>query len=316
MSGEIHTITGAFGFTGKYIAKQLLEKGCSVCTLTNSPNREDPFAGKITVLPLHFDNYNELISSLQGTTVLYNTYWIRFNYTKGKLVFQHAKVAENTLKLFYAAKEAGVKRIVHVSIANASEDSPYEYYQYKARLEKALSELGVSYAIIRPAVIFGKEDILINNLAWSLRKMPVFAVFGNGKYKMQPIFVEDLAKLIIDAGNERENKLIDAAGPEIYTYTELIKMLCNVLHKKRIIIMLPTSFVYYASKIIDLFTGDILLTKDEINMVRDNLMYSKQPPLGETRLSEWCAQNASTLGIHYASEIARRKNRDKPYVKS
>ena len=311
---ELHAVTGAFGFTGKYITKALLDKGYDVCTLTNSPGRPNPFNNKIATRPLDFNDYNELVKSLKGVSVLYNTYWIRFNYSKGKLLFQHAQAAKNTVRLFEAAKEASVKHIVHISIANAAEDSPYEYYMWKAKLEKSLSELGVSYTIIRPAVIFGKEDILVNNLAWSLRKMPVFAVFGNGKYKMQPVFVEDLAKLAVESGQSTESKIIDAAGPELYTYLELIIMLCGVLHKKRIIIKLPSPLVYYASKIIDLFTGDILLTKDEMNMVRDNLMYSKNPPLCKTKLSEWCTQNLSTLGIHYASEIARRKNRNKSYI--
>jgi len=315
MNNDIHTVTGAFGFTGKYITQLLLDKGCTVKTLTNSAGRENPFNRKIEICPFNFDNYDELVNSLRGTTVLYNTYWIRFNYSKGKLLFQHAAAAANTLKLFQAAKEAGVKRIVHISIANPSEDSPFEYYQYKARIEKFLSELGVSFAVLRPAVIFGKEDVLINNLAWSIRKLPVFAVFGDGSYKMQPVFVEDLAKLIVGAGAQTENTIKDAAGPELYTYIDLIRMLCKVLHKKRLIIKLPTPMVYYASKVIDLFTGDILLTRDEVNMVRSNLMYSKQPPLAKTRLSEWCLENVSTLGIHYANEIKRRKNRSDPYIK-
>jgi uncharacterized protein YbjT (DUF2867 family) len=311
---EIQAVTGAFGFAGKYITKALLEKGIDVLTLTNSPGRTHPFGDKIIIRPLNFDNFEELVSSLKGVSVLYNTYWIRFNYSKGKLLFQHAQAAKNTARLFEAAKEAGVKHIVHISIANPSEDSPYEYYMWKAKLEKSLSELGVPYTIIRPAVIFGNEDILINNLAWSLRKLPVFAVFGTGQYKMQPVFVEDLARLAVESGQSNDSKTIDAAGPELYTYLELIKMLCNVLQKKKIILKLPTPLVYYASKIIDLFTGDILLTKDEINMVRDNLMYSKQPPLCTTKLSEWCAQNIATLGTKYASEIARRKNRNKSYI--
>jgi len=310
---EVHTVTGAFGFTGKYLTRLLLNKDCHVRTLTNSPHRENIFTDRIEVAPLNFDNYSELVNSLQGTTVLYNTYWIRFNYSKRKVLYQHSIAAANTLKLFQAAKEAGVSRIVHISIANASEDSPFEYYQYKARIENFLLDLGVSYAVLRPAVIFGKEDILINNLAWSIRRLPVFAIFGNGSYKLQPVFVNDLAELMIEAGLGRDNLIRDAAGPETYTYYELIKMLCNVLQKKRIIVKLPPAMVYYSSKLIDLFTGDVLLTRDEMNIVRSNLMYSKQPPNTKTRLSNWCMDNVSTLGKHYANEVERRMNRNKPY---
>ena len=121
--------------------------------------------------------------------MLYNTYWVRFNYGS----FSHAAAVENTLALFAAARQAGVGRVVHLSIANPSEDSPLEYFRCKARLERALRESGLSYAILRPTVLFGGQDILINNIAWMLRRLPVLGVFGDGRYRLQPIYVDDLA---------------------------------------------------------------------------------------------------------------------------
>ncbi len=181
-----YVVTGAFGYSGKYIAARLLAAGHEVHTLTNSPERENPFGGRVSASPLAFGEPRRLVEALRGADALLNTYWVRFNY-RG---FTHATAVENTLVLFAAAREAGVRRVVHVSIANPSEQSDLEYYRGKARLERGLIESGLSYCILRPTVLFGKEDILVNNIAWTLRRLPVFGVFGDGQYLLQPIYVE------------------------------------------------------------------------------------------------------------------------------
>ena len=179
-----HVVTGAFGYSGKYIARRLLDCGCRVRTLTNSPQRVSPFGESIQADPFHFDQPNKLVESLRGVSVLYNTYWVRFNHPK----FTFADAIRNTRILFDAARQAGIERIVHVSITNPSLDSPLEYFRGKAEVEDALRQSGVSHAILRPAILFGKEDILVNNMAWMLRRFPVLGVFGKGDYRLQPIY--------------------------------------------------------------------------------------------------------------------------------
>ncbi|MBI2073288.1 MAG: NAD(P)H-binding protein, partial [Gemmatimonadetes bacterium] len=180
---DLHAVTGAFGYSGRYIAQRLLDAGHQVVTLTNTIPAVDPFAGRVRRRPLAFDRPVALAESLRGVRVLYNTYWVRFNHRR----FTYAQAVRNTLLLFEAARRAGVERIVHVSITNPSRTSPLEYFRGKAELETALQESGLSYAILRPTVLFGSEDILINNIAWMLRRFPVFGIFGDGQYRMQPI---------------------------------------------------------------------------------------------------------------------------------
>ena len=165
-------------------------------TLTGHPNRANPFGDQVRAEPFHFDNPTELIRSLPGATTLCNTYWVRFSY--GATTFDRA--VENTCKLVRAAEDAGIRRMVHISIANASEDSPLSYFRAKALVEKAIMQSKLSYAIIRPTVIFGDADILINNMAWLLRRAPVFAVPGTGDYRLQPVFVEDVAENAVRVG--------------------------------------------------------------------------------------------------------------------
>ena len=209
-----HAVTGAYGYSGKYIAQRLLDKGQSVITLTNSPHRANPFGERVRAYPLNFDDPQALADSLKGVSVLYNTYWVRFNHKS----FTHADAVRNTVTLFNAAILAGVRRIVHVSITNPSLDSHLEYFQGKADLEEALQASGLSYSILRPTVLFGKEDILINNIAWALRRLPVFGVFGDGRYRLQPIYVDDLAEIAVDQGQRQEDTTINAIGPETFTY--------------------------------------------------------------------------------------------------
>ncbi len=314
MSREIHAVTGAFGYSGQYIAEQLLAKGCEVITLTNSYDRANPFKERIKAYPFNFDNPEKLAETLRGVSVLYNTYWIRFNYSGNKISFSHSTAVENTQKLFDAAKKAGVRRVVHVSITNPSEDSRLEYFKGKARLERALIESGLSYAILRPAVLFGKEDILINNIAWMLRKFPVFGVFGKGDYRLQPIYVDDLAKIAVEQGERNENTIIDATGPETFTYRELVKTIGNIIGKHRPVISIPDSLGYMVGWLVGKLVGDTMITREEIEGLKEDLLYTKSPPAGTTKLTDWAKANASTLGIKYASELARRKNRVESYA--
>ncbi|NOX56650.1 MAG: NAD(P)H-binding protein [Planctomycetes bacterium] len=305
-----HVVTGAFGYSGRYIAQRLLEKGYAVDTLTNSPNRPNPFGGRVRAFPFHFGEPEKLTESLRGTEVLYNTYWVRFNYKKA---FHHASAVENTLTLFQAAKAAGVRRIVHVSITNPSLDSPLEYFAGKARLEQALIESGLSYAILRPAVLFGKEDVLINNIAWLLRRLPIFGVFGNGRYRLQPIHVDDLARLAVEQGESRENTVINAIGPETFTYRELVERVGQIIGCRRPIISVPPRFGYWFGVMVGTLVDDVLITWDEVQGLMADLLYVEAPPAGQTRLTEWANEHADELGRRYASELARRRNRSVAY---
>ena len=305
----IGAVTGAFGYSGKYIAKRLLDNGQRVITLTNSLSRANPFGDRIKAFPYDFDQPGLLAEHLQGVSVLYNTYWVRFNHR----LFKHADAVQNTLTLFEAAKKAGVERVVHVSITNPSEDSALEYFRGKAVLEKALIDSGTSYAILRPAVLFGKEDILINNIAWVLRHFLIFGTFGDGSYRLQPFYVDDLASLAVEQGRGRENVIINAIGPETFTYRELVAKIGALIGRPRPVVSVPPWLGYAVGRLMGALVGDVVITRDEIEGLMADLLYVHSPPTGTTALTEWVIQHADTLGRHYTSELARRKDRTSAY---
>jgi len=305
----VHAVTGAFGYSGKYIAQRLLDAGHRVLTLTNSTHRAHPFGDRVAAYPFHFGEPAKLVESLRGVEVLYNTYWVRFNHR----TFTHADAVRNTETLFAAAREAGVRRVVHVSITNPTEDSPLEYFRGKARLERSLRESGLSYAILRPTVLFGKEDILINNIAWALRRLPVIGVFGDGSYSLQPIYVDDLAELAVVQGAGRDDVTIDAIGPESFTYRELIEEIGRIFGKRRPVVSVPPALGYACGWVLGKLVGDVMITREEIRGLMAGLLAVDAPPAGTTKLTDWTKKHADTLGRRYTSELARRRDRGSAY---
>ena len=295
-------VTGAFSYSGKYITKRLLEKGEEVITLTNHPNRPNPFNGKVKAFPLNFSNETELTENLRGVDVLVNTYWVRFD--KGSNT--QPKAVENTRNLVNAAAKAGVKRIVHISIANPSADSHLPYYWGKAANEKAVTDSGMSYAILRPTVLVGGgEDILINNIAFLLRRFPFFFIPGDGSYGIQPVHVDDLASLAVEGVYSKESYVIDAVGPDSYTFKGLVKLVGETIGAKRILISVPPRLALRAAQFLSLFVNDVILTPEEVDGLMGNLLVSKEPARAKTAFKDWLKENRETIGAHYASELKR-----------
>jgi len=300
-SPSLSAVTGAFGFTGKYITQRLLSMGMPVRTLTGHPNRPNNFGNEVDVAPLDFDNRAQLVSSLQGAEVLYNTYWIRF--TRGRVTFDQA--VTNTTTLIRAAEEAGLRRIVHISITNASVDSNLPYFRGKALAEEAVVKSRLSHAILRPALLFGKEDILVNNIAWFLRRFPLFPVFGSGSYRVRPVLVEDLAELAVSAAQQSGDLALDAVGPETMTFEELVRLIAASVGSRARILHLNPGLALLLSRLTGYLVQDVVLTRDEIKGLMEELLVTQGPATGQTRLSEWLVHNAGTLGAGYSSELRR-----------
>lgn len=302
-------VTGAFGYSGRYIAKRLLAAGHSVVTLTDSAQRPNPFGDRVKAAPFHFDQPALLQETLQGVDALINTYWVRFDHP----LFTHEQAVANTKVLFRAAKQAGVRRIVHVSITNPDLKSGLPYFRGKAQVEAELESLGVSHCILRPAVLFGKEDVLINNIAWSLRHLPVFGVFGAGDYKLQPIHVDDLAAAAAAKTAAGPDEVLDAIGPETFTYRGLAEAIRKALGLRRLILGVPPELGYWTCRALGLLLRDVVVTREEIQGMMEGRLCVDAPALGKTRLTDWIARHKDTLGLRYTSELARRLDRTSGY---
>ncbi len=299
-SPTLHAITGAFGYSGRHLAERLLARGERVRSLTGHPARPDPFAGRVEVAALRFDDPAALAEALRGVRVLYNTYWIRFEH--GPATF--AAAVARSRALFRAAAEAGVERVVHVSITNPSPGSPLPYFRGKAEVEAALRASGLSHAILRPAVFFGGRDVLLNNIAWLLRRLPVFGLL-RGDYGVRPVHVDDLAALAVEQGAARADATLDAVGPETLGFAELVAEVRRAVGGRARLLSVPRWALRAASRAVGAVVGDVPLTADEIAGLTANLLVVPGPATGPTRVTDWLRREGRALGTEWASELGR-----------
>lgn len=298
-------VTGAFGYTGRHIAERLLAAGRSVRTITGHPERSDLLRPFVEAQALRFDDAGALAQSLRGADTLYNTYWVRF--ARGGV--DHQVAVAHSRALIRAAEEAGVRRLVHVSITGARPNSPLPYFRGKALVEQAVRESRLAWAILRPALIFGREDVLVHNIAWLLRRSPVFAVFGDGGYRVRPVHVEDLADLCVQAGAAQENAVADAVGPERFTYEEMVCLVAAAVGRRPPMLHLPPLLAWGLTLPVGWAVGDVVVTRDEIGGLTAGLLDVDGPATGQRRFSTWVREQAADLGRHWASEIRRHYSR-------
>jgi len=299
--GGRDVVTGAFSYTGRHIAERLLAAGRAVATLTGHPDRPDALRARIQARPLQWRDPAALAASLRGADTLYNTYWVRF--ARGRT--DHGLAVQQSRALFAAAELAGVRRIVHVSITGADPASPLPYFQGKGQVEAALRTGRTSWAIVRPALIFGPKDVLLHNIAWLLRRLPVFPVFGDGRYPVQPVHVDDLAEQAVAMGGAEANLQADAVGPDTFTYEELVARIASAIGRPRRILHTPPGLALAGASALGRLLRDVIVTRDEVRGLMAGLLVSRQPPTGTRRLGDWLDQNAASLGTVWASELDR-----------
>ena len=306
-SAQLDVVTGGFSYSGAAIARELRAAGHRVRTLTGHPGRA-PADTDVEVRPLDFADPAGLTESLRGANTLYNTYWVRF--ARGRV--DHDAAVANSRVLFEAAARAGIQRVVHISITNPSLDSPYPYFRGKAQVEQSLADTGVPCAIARPAILFGGDGVLINNIAWLLRRVPVFAVGGRGDYRVRGIHIDDLARLCVKLGAGRETVTVDAVGPQSLTFRELVDAVRAAVGSRALVVNVPGPVVLALSRALGTALRDTLLTADEYQAMADGLADSAAPATGDTVFTEWVAKHGAELGRNYANELDRHFRLTRP----
>jgi NADH dehydrogenase len=293
-------VTGAFGFTGSWICERLLAQGRTLKTLTRRRASDHPLSDRVERLPYDFAP-DALRAGLTGVDTVYVTYWMRFPRDGATW----AGTIDNVARLAQAAQAVGVRRLVYISVAGAAPDALTAYFRAKAAAEEAVRASGVSFAIVRPTLLYGEDDILINNMAWTLRRTPLFGVPGDGRYRVNPVYVGDVADLCVVLGHGDDRQQVDAAGPETFLFDDLVGLVGRAVGHQRRLLHLPPALVLVTTSIIGLFVRDVVLTRDEIRELSGSLLTSTEPPDCPTRFSDWVADHGAQLGRRYSSELRR-----------
>lgn len=294
-------VTGAFSYSGRHVAGRLLAAGHPVVTLTNHPRGTAIAGHPIEVHPLDFSDPDGLRTALTGADVLFNTYWVRFDH--GDATFDAA--VRNSGTLIEAARAAGVGRIVHVSIANPSADSPSRYYRGKARVEELVRASGIPHSIVRPTVIYGRGDVLVNNIAWILRHSPMFGIPGDGRYGIQPVYIDDYAQLLVDAASAEGSVEMDAVGPDVFEFRELVRTIRRAVDASCLVVGMPPALALAGAGLFGLLVRDVVLTRSEVRELMSGALVSHGPATCPTSFSTWLGGEAPGLGRTWASELGR-----------
>jgi len=307
-SGRV-VLTGAFSYTGAAVAAELLRRGRQVHTLTNRVAPRG--AAAISAAPLRFEP-EHLERQLAGADALINTFWVRLPHAGQTFA---SAVARSRL-LLEAAARAKVRRIVHVSVSNAAAGANLGYYCGKAEVEASLRELSVSSAIVRPTLVVGPDDVLTNNIAWFLRRFPLFLLPGRGSYRIQPVTLTDTARIICDALAGPDGQELDAAGPEVLTFDEYLRLLARACGVRRAIVSVPGWLSLALLRLIGLALGDVVLTREELAGLQQELLISHAPPTGRESVRDWLVQNGPALGRGYVNDLQRhfKRGRDQPVL--
>jgi NADH dehydrogenase len=251
-----------------------------------------------------FDHPERMDEAFDGADVLVNSYYIRFPY--GGDTFERAVDRSGTL--FDRAKRAGVRRLVHISVSNADEASDLPYYRNKGRQERLVRDSGLEFAILRPALVFGPGDILLNNIGWFLRRSPIFGVFGDGSYRLQPVELGAFARLVVSAVESTDTGTTTAvAGPVDYTFVEVVRSVCAAVGSRAKIVGMPPWLALAGSWVTGFLVRDVVLTRDEAAGLMRNYLVSPDPHRVGMSLEDWLQRSdvRHDLGRAYSSELAR-----------
>jgi len=295
-------ITGASGFIGGAIADRLIERA-EIRSLTSHPAK-NRFGDRVRSFAYDFAQPARMADAFHGADVFVNSYYVRFNY--GKWTFDRA--VECSRHLIALARDAGVRKIVHVSVSNASEQSDLPYYRNKARIEQLVDRSGVPYTILRPAIVVGGGDILVNNIAYFLRRLPVFTIFGRGGYRVQPITLDAFADVGVEAiGGGHQNETLAVAGPRDWRFLEMVRAIRTAVRSRAAIVPAPAWLALPGLRIAGVFLRDVVLTPDEIKGLTREYLCADRPVRRGADFDAWLALPAvaASLGRRYASELAR-----------
>ena len=294
-------ITGASGYIGGAVAERLVD--CAeVRSLTSHPAK-NRFGDRVHSFPYDFEHPERMADAFRGVDVFVNSYYVRFNY--GRVRFEQA--VERSRQLFALARTAGVRKVVHVSVSNASEESDLPYYRNKGRIERIVRDSGIEHTILRPALVVGPNDILVNNIAYFLRRLPVFTMFGAGRHRVQPITLDAFADLALEAVHgAHRNQTLAVAGPTDWLFVDMVRSIRRAVRSRAVIVPAPAVVALAGLGAAGLLLGDVVLTSDEVKGLTREYLFAGQPLRRGLDFSAWIAQDsiASVLGRRYANELS------------
>lgn len=277
--GEV-LVTGGTGYVGTHVCRALIARGFMPRLLVR-PGSESRIPedirerGRIT--PGDVTNRESVENAAQGTKAIVHLVGIIREFPARGVTFERLHVTA-TRNVVDAARLWGIPRFVHMSALGARAGGPAGYSDSKGRAEDCVRQSGLRWTIFRPSVIFGPGDAFLNELAGILRTSPLMPVPGDGKYRLQPVFVGDVAKGFADAllRRDTEARIFDVGGPERFSYGELLDRIAASVGRRARKLHVPLSILRPAVRSLERFER-FPLTTDQLGMLLQENVCDHEP---------------------------------------
>lgn len=274
---QLVTIFGGSGFLGRNIVRVLARKGYRIRVAVRRPELAGHLqplgnAGQIQIVQSNINSEESVNHAVQGSDIVINLVGILFQTHTQTFRAVHVYGAEYIAR---AAMQCGAHTLIHMSSIGASNSSRSKYARTKAQGEKAVLEEFPGAVILRSSVVFGPEDGLFNRFAELASISPGLPLISNGRTKMQPVYVGDIARAVeqVIDGHAERGAVYELGGPQIMTLKEIMQKTLLFTQQKRLLIWMPS----FVAKIIGLFMGILLpkppLTLDQVRLLAyDNVV--------------------------------------------
>ncbi|MSP95166.1 MAG: complex I NDUFA9 subunit family protein [Alphaproteobacteria bacterium] len=269
-STKLAVVYGGSGFLGRHIVRALANDGWRIRVAVRHPNTAHflkPMGrvGSIQIVKTNINNDASVEAAMHGADAVINLVGILVPGGSQRFDAIHIEGARRIARL---AAAQGVARLVHISALGAAKDSTARYFRTKAEGEAAVRDAYASATVFRPSLVFGPEDDFFNRFGWLARMSPVLPLIGGGKTRFQPVYVGDVAQAIVQvlAKPETAGKVFELAGPQVYTFKEIMQLVLRETRRKRILLPLP----FRIARIQAMFLGLLpkpLLTLDQVRML-------------------------------------------------
>ena len=279
MTSRTATIFGGTGFLGRCVVQHLLDHGFDVRVASRHPERVAQVfrnrSSELEVVRADVGDDRSVMNAVAGAFAVVNA--VSLYVERGSDTFRsiHIDAAERVAKY---SRESGVQRLAHLSGIGADAQSHSSYIRSRGEGETAVRAAFSEATIIRPAIMFGPDDAFLIPLMRMLRMFPVFPMFGRGQTALQPSYVEDVGEAVARCFDAPEAAMTyELAGPNTYTYKELLQTLCNYLDIRRVLAPMPISMWKMLAFVAEFLPASPVTSNQVELMTKDNVASGRHP---------------------------------------
>lgn len=260
-------VTGGTGFVGRNLVNRLLDENHEITVMSHRKSGENLFDRRVRLVPGTVDSVTEMVPAFHGAQAVYHLVGI---ISKSRKNTFEKTVTQGTQNVIAACLGAKVKKIIYLSAMGTSESAETAYHKTKFQAEQAIQNSGLDWTIFRASIIYGKNDGFLRMMSKIIRFVPFVPIFGDGKYKIQPLYIKDLAEamgktLLTPAAS---GQIIDVGGPEQLEYVDVMNQLKKALGKRRLNFHIPFGVIKPIAGVLQIILKPAPLTVDMLKMLK------------------------------------------------